>query len=269
MTDEVAVSRKGAELSGLNPAPGTGWTGGVPRWGTVVLGPHKSDDAAVPHLQRRLLQCFPSHGPWSGSGAFGWKREGLVAVIPQWTEEVTLPIPRPPLNPRLGSSGGVRCSRLGSVVWYPCSVSRASRHPPVAPSPMVASWYTWCLRGPQLPVEWRLAWGEGLSVLTGCNGPGRVSFQSLSGGGGAAANPLLAHSVLLGSSSLQFQVALGSAAARGWLLTLSPHASSSAKCLLPPSRPVPGFWRAGVLGSGHPVSPHPPPLPLPPAPWLL
>lgn len=74
MTDEVAVSRKGAELSGLNPDPGMGWAGGVPRWGTVVLGPHKSDDAAVPHLQCRLLQCFLSHGLWSGSGAFGWKR---------------------------------------------------------------------------------------------------------------------------------------------------------------------------------------------------
>lgn len=185
-------------------------------------------------------------------------REGLVAVIPQWTEEVTLPIPRLPLNPRLGSLGGVRCSRLGPVVWYPCSVSRASRHPPAAPSPMVASWYTWCLRGPQLPVEWRLAWGEGLSVLTGGNGPGHVLFRSLRGGGGAAANPLPAHSVLLGSSPPQFQVALGSATARGWLLTLSPHASSSAKCLWLPSCPVPGFWRAGVLGSGHPLFPTPP-----------
>ena len=220
----------------------------MPRWGTVVLGPHKSDYAAVPHLQCRILQCFPFRGPWSGSGAFGWKREGLVAVIPQWTEEVTLPIARLPLNPRLGSLGGVRCSRLGLVVWYPCSLSRASRHPPAAPSPMVASWYTWCLRGPQLPVEWRLAWGEGLSVLTGGNGPGHVLFQSLRGGGGAAANPLPAHSVLLGSSPPQFQVALGSATARGWLLTLSPHASSSAKRLWLLSCPVPGFWRAWVLG---------------------
>lgn len=128
---------------------------------------------------------------------------------------------------------------------------------------------TWCLRGPQLPVEWRLAWGGGLSVLTGCNGPGRVSFQSLSGGGsGAAASPLLAHSVLLGSSSLQFPGRLWGQPQPGAASNPFPHASSSAKCLLPPSVLSQGFWRAGSLGLGTPCPPtHP--LPLPPAPWLL
>lgn len=61
-------------------------------------GPTNPLTLPVPHLQRRLLQCsLPMArgldlGPLAG-------REGLVAVIPQWTEEVTLPIPRPPLNP--------------------------------------------------------------------------------------------------------------------------------------------------------------------------
>lgn len=48
------------------------------------------------------------------------RREGLVAVIVQWTEEVTLPIPRSPLNLRLGSLGGVRCSQESKTAVCPC-----------------------------------------------------------------------------------------------------------------------------------------------------